>query len=46
MKIFHIYYDGCASYEAETEEEALQKFERDFSSSIEFNIEEIEEEEK
>ena len=44
MKKFHIYYDGYACYEAETEEEALLKFENDSISPIEVNIEEIVEE--
>ena len=41
MKEFHIYFDGYANVHAETEEEAIQYFERLAFTGYEMNIEEI-----
>jgi hypothetical protein len=42
MQTYILYYSGCVRYEANSETEALQKFENDTISPIEVNVDEIE----
>ena len=41
MKEFHFYFDGYANITAETEEDAIKKFEELLFAGYEMNIEEI-----